>query len=107
VCLRPRGSGEAGAIRVARIVNCTGPEADISRCGEELLTALLEAGLIAADPLRLGIAVDRDCRTLDAEGRASERLFAIGPVTKGTFWESVAVPDIRTQAARVAALIAA
>jgi len=106
VCLRPRGGGEAGTIRVARIVNCTGPEADIARSGEPLLAALLEAGTIAADPLRLGIAVDEECRVLDAQGRASDRLFAIGPVTKGTFWESVAVPDIRTQAARVAALIA-
>lgn len=30
------------------------------------------------------------------------RLCAIGPLTKGAFWEIVAVPDIRTQAAAVA-----
>jgi uncharacterized NAD(P)/FAD-binding protein YdhS len=37
-----------------------------------------------------------------ADGQPSDTLSVIGPVTRGTFWESVAVPDIRTQAARVA-----
>ena len=31
----------------------------------------------------------------------------IGPVTRGAFWESVAVPDIRAQAERVAARLTA
>lgn len=37
-------------------------------------------------------------RTLSADGSANERIFAIGPMTRGAFWEIVAVPDIRTQA---------
>jgi len=106
VRFRARGSDEVETLRVARIVNCTGPEADIARAGEPLLTALLASGRIRADVLKVGIEVDRDCRAIDARGRASETLYAIGPVTKGTFWESVAVPDIRGQAERVAALIA-
>jgi uncharacterized NAD(P)/FAD-binding protein YdhS len=106
VRFRARGKGEIETLRVARIVNCTGPEADIARAGEPLLGALLASGTIRADVLKVGIEVDRDCRTIDASGRASETLFAIGPVTKGTFWESVAVPDIRAQAEWVAALIA-
>ena len=32
---------------------------------------------------------------IGADGQASETLSVIGPVTRGTFWESVAVPDIR------------
>ena len=106
VRFRARGKDEIETLRVARIVNCTGPEADIARAGEPLLSALLASGRIRADVLKVGIEVDGDCRTIDAAGRASDSLFAIGPVTKGTFWESVAVPDIRGQAARVAALIA-
>jgi uncharacterized NAD(P)/FAD-binding protein YdhS len=39
---------------------------------------------------------------LGEDGRSSDTLSAIGPVTRGTFWESVAVPDIRVQADRVA-----
>ena len=79
---------------------------DIVRAGEPLLAALLAAGRIRPDPLRIGIDVDAECRALDASGAASGSLYAIGPVTRGTFWESVAVPDIRAQAARVAARIA-
>jgi uncharacterized NAD(P)/FAD-binding protein YdhS len=107
VRFRARGREEIETLRVARIVNCTGPETDIARAGEPLLAALLAAGRIRADVLKAGIEVDWDCRTIDAAGRASDSLFAIGPVTKGTFWESVAVPDIRGQAVRVAGLIAA
>ena len=105
VRFRGRGKDEIETLRVAGVVNCTGPEADIARAGEPLLSALLASGRIRADVLKVGIEVDWDCRTIDAAGRASDTLFAIGPVTKGTFWESVAVPDIRAQAARVAELI--
>jgi uncharacterized NAD(P)/FAD-binding protein YdhS len=31
------------------------------------------------------------------DGATSSRLYAVGPVTKGVFWEIVAVPDIRRQ----------
>jgi len=106
VRFRARGGDAVETLRVARIVNCTGPELDIVRAGEPLLTALLGAGRIRPDPLRLGIDVDRQCRVLGADGAASDSLYAIGPVTRGTFWESVAVPDIRAQAAQVAARIA-
>jgi len=103
VRFRARGGEAVETLLVARIVNCTGPEMDIVRAGEPLLSALLDAGRIRPDPLRIGIDVDSECRTLDCAGNASGRLYAIGPVTRGTFWESVAVPDIRAQAARVAA----
>jgi uncharacterized NAD(P)/FAD-binding protein YdhS len=103
---RPRGKDAAETLRAARIVNCTGPETDIARAGEPLLAALCAAGRLRPDPLRLGIEVDADCRTVDRKGRASETLFAVGPLTKGTFWESVAVPDIRAQTAHIAALLA-
>ena len=103
---RPRGSERIETLLVARVVNCTGPETDIARAGEPLLTSLLDAGRIRADPLKLGIDVTAGCRAVAADGSDSPDLFVIGPVTKGAFWESVAVPDIRGQAARVAALIA-
>jgi uncharacterized NAD(P)/FAD-binding protein YdhS len=103
VRFRPRGQDSVETLRVARIVNCTGPELDIVRAGEPLLAALLEAGWIRPDPLAIGIDVDSDCRALGADGRASDALSVIGPVTRGAFWESVAIPDIRAQAERVAA----
>jgi len=49
----------------------------------------------------MGIAVDERSRAVGAD-----RLWALGPLTKGRFWEIVAVPDIRVQAAAVAEDIA-
>ena len=107
VRFRPRGADAVETLRVARIVNCTGPEIDIVRAGEPLLDALLAAGRIRPDPLRIGIDVDLECRAIGADGRAGETLSVIGPITRGAFWESVAVPDIRAQAERVAARLTA
>ena len=46
-----------------------------------------------------------DFATIDAEGNPSEFLFAIGPLMKGTLWETTAVPELRGQAMRVAQLL--
>ena len=107
VRFRARGSDAVEAMRVARIVNCTGPELDIVRSGEPLLLNLLAAGRIRPDPLKVGVEVDLDCRAVGADGASADDLYVIGPLTRGTFWESVAVPDIRTQAVKVAGRIAA
>lgn len=107
VAYRPRGAGDAERLRAARVVNCTGPEMDISRSGDPLLSALLASGRLRLDPLRIGLDVDPACAAIDAEGRVSDSLSVIGPVTRGTFWECVAVPDIRVQADRIAARLAA
>ena len=40
------------------------------------------------------------------DGRVSDGLFAIGPLTRGRFWEVTAVPDIRVQAASLAGQVA-
>ncbi|MEA3018366.1 MAG: hypothetical protein QOI38_3088 [Sphingomonadales bacterium] len=99
---RRRGGEAIETVRASRVLNCTGPEHDILRAGDPLLDALIARGRIRPDPLRIGLDVDRDCRALDAAGVPSDSLYAIGPVTRATFWESVAVPDIRVQAQAVA-----
>jgi uncharacterized NAD(P)/FAD-binding protein YdhS len=44
-------------------------------------------------------------RVLDASERPDPRLFAVGPITRGAFWEVTAVPDIRNQVAGLAQTI--
>jgi uncharacterized NAD(P)/FAD-binding protein YdhS len=39
---------------------------------------------------------------LDAEGRASDVLYYVGPLLRATYWESTAVPELRIHAARLA-----
>lgn len=93
----PRGAGTRRRVLVRRIVNCTGPSGDIRGVAEPLLARLTASGRIRADPYQLGIDVDKSCRTLDVAGATSPSLYAVGPLTRGAFWEMVAVPDLRGQ----------
>ncbi|SOB87248.1 Uncharacterized NAD(P)/FAD-binding protein YdhS [Sphingomonas guangdongensis] len=94
---RPRGRDEEVVLPVTRIVNAIGPQGDLTRTAEPLLASLRERGLIRPDAAHLGIDVDASAATIDGGGRASAWLYALGPMTRGAFWEIVAVPDIRTQ----------
>jgi len=102
VAWRPRGADRVEQLTARRVVNCSGPELDIDRAGDPLLSSLLAAGRIRPDPFRLGIAVDGESRALDANGAPSASISAIGPMTRGAFWESIAVSDIAIQAQQVA-----
>jgi uncharacterized NAD(P)/FAD-binding protein YdhS len=97
VTFRPRGTSEETSLRVGRVVNCTGPAPDVTRSTDPLLRTLLESGMARPDPLHLGLDVTTDGAVLDAAGVASDRLFAVGPLTKGAWWEITSVPDIRNQ----------
>lgn len=106
VTWRPRGATQTRSLAVARIVNCTGPASDIARFGPPLVRSLFAAGLARPDPLRLGVDVAPDCAALAASGAPTPGLYAVGPLTKGAFWEIVAVPDIRAQVASLAGTLA-
>jgi uncharacterized NAD(P)/FAD-binding protein YdhS len=88
---------------VEAAINCTGPAGDISRVGDPLIRQLLASGLARPDALGLGLEVDAHSRVAGP----AEGLYAIGPLTKGAFWEIVAVPDIRRQVHDVARIISA
>jgi uncharacterized NAD(P)/FAD-binding protein YdhS len=106
VSWRPRGQAEARTLNPARIINCTGPQGDLLRSGEPLLRALVARGTIRPDCLRIGIDVDAQSRTVAADGTSNDWLYALGPMTRGEFWEIVAVPDIRVQSWSVARRLA-
>ena len=99
---RPRHCDGVDTLRVSRIINGTGPQGDLTATTEPLLLNLTERGMLRPDALRIGIDVDQDSRAIGRDGAASDRLMVIGPMTRGSFWEIVAVPDIRRQAWSVA-----
>ena len=101
VTIRRRGRETVEERRFAYAFNCTGPLGAIERTRDPLLKGLLDAGHIRPDHLGMGLEVDERSRVA-----GSERLWALGPLTKGRYWEIVAVPDIRGQAAAVAEDIA-
>lgn len=89
------------------VVNCTGPLTDISLSADPLLQALQTRGLVAPDPLRLGLDATPAGEVIGADGAVVPGLLAVGPPRKGVLWESTAIPEIRTQAAEVARLVLA
>ena len=97
VGLRRRGKVTEDRLTVGRVINCTGAGGDITRATQPLLLGLQATGRIRPDVHHLGLDVDQSCRVRDATGTPQERLFAVGPVTKGEAWEIIAVPDIRRQ----------
>lgn len=100
VTLRPRG-GELFELEVGAIVNCTGP-GDISGSDQPLVRQILSSGLGRPDALGMGLDTDHLGRVLSADGIPHDNLFALGPLTRGSFWEITAVPDIRRQVWNVA-----
>jgi uncharacterized NAD(P)/FAD-binding protein YdhS len=103
---RPRHGDAAETLDVRRIVNCTGPQGDLTRSSETLLRTLSTRGTIRPDALRLGIDVDVRSRVIGADGEAHDRLYCVGPMTRGASWEIVAVPDLRHQSWDVARRLA-
>ena len=103
VSLNLRGGG-THAFRAGRVVNCTGPGAEFDKIAVPLIADLRERKLAKPDPLGVGIETD-DCAVLDAAGRPSSWLFALGPLTRGTWWEIIAVPEINIQIDRLVALL--
>ncbi|PVM82256.1 FAD/NAD(P)-binding protein [Caulobacter endophyticus] len=99
---RPRGETASQPFSVSAVINATGPTGDVTRTDDPLVLDLIRRGLARPDPLRLGLDVDANNRLLDVSGVAARTLFAVGPVTRGAWWEINAVPDIRGQAAQVA-----
>jgi len=97
--LRWRPRHRQGCIETiaARIVNCTGPQGDLTRSNDRLLATLYARGTIRPDALRLGLDVDAQSQVVGADGVAPETLYCIGPMTRGGLWEVVAVPDLRRQ----------
>jgi uncharacterized NAD(P)/FAD-binding protein YdhS len=101
VDIRKRGASHSQTMRFAYVFNCTGPLHSIGRTREPVLRSLLDRGLLRPDHLGIGLEVDASSRAAGAD-----RLWALGPLTKGRYWEIIAVPDIREQAAAVAEDIA-
>lgn len=99
---RSRGDDSDQVLQVHRVINCTGPECDYRRMRHPLIASLLGQGLIRPDELGLGLDTDGEGALLDAEGKPSRELFTLGPLRKGTLWETTAVPEIRVQAEELA-----
>jgi uncharacterized NAD(P)/FAD-binding protein YdhS len=98
-----KGSGETVMLRGARLIDCTGLNNDCTKIDQPLLKQLLADGFARPDTLRLGLDITDDGALIGSDGTAAPDLFALGPITKGAFWEIIAVPDLRVACEAMAA----
>ncbi|MGH8791333.1 MAG: FAD/NAD(P)-binding protein [Stackebrandtia sp.] len=95
-----------GTAHFAAIVNCAGP-GRLPHAANPLTQTLLREGLARTGPHALGLDVRGDGRALDRDGRVDAPLWIVGPLRRGRFWETTAIPEIRDQAQALAARLAA
>lgn len=88
-------------ITVDTIINCTGPNPDY-QATMPLLQQLQQENLICSDALSVGIATNQYNQVLNTQNQPVPELYAMGALTKGRLWEIIAVPDLRTQSAKLA-----
>ena len=102
IAFRPRGSATTVTLEACRIVECTGINPIPHSTRNPVLRSLFDRGLARIDALGIGLDSTDACALVDASGQASEKIFAIGPLTRAAIWEIIAVPDIRAQCHRLA-----
>ena len=89
---------------VDRIINATGVEMRVQFMGNPLLDDLLGKGLAVPGPHAIGLAsaADDEGALIDADGHPQPTLRVLGSLRIGTAWESLAIPELRVQAADAA-----
>jgi uncharacterized NAD(P)/FAD-binding protein YdhS len=108
VVVRGRGGHATTEIAAEKVVFCTGPNPDLARTKDPLLASLVDSGLLVPDELGLGAKCDAAGRALRGPGVASDTpaIYVVGPLRRADLWESIAVPELRWQAAGAAKAIA-
>jgi len=89
------------------IINAAGAATDIGATTDPLLKNLLASGIVRPDPLRLGLDATAHGALISASGSASDIFYTLGPPLRGLWYETTAIPEIRGQAAALAARITA
>ena len=103
VTYRPRGTTQENKLRVRHVLSCTGPQSDYRKLNDPLVKQLLVRDLLAPDPLRIGAYTAEGGYICNREGEVISGLYTLGSTQKGRLYESVAVPELRGQAADLAA----
>ncbi len=107
VWLRRRGAVADECLLVTAIVNCTGPHEVYAGTVSPLVDELLRSGAARPGPLGFGLDAGPDGLLIGADGVRSTVLSTLGPPRKGSLWETLAVPEIRSQARDLALAILA
>lgn len=96
--LRSRGTSARHTMDIARVYDCGGVTVDVRASANPVIRQLVGEGAARPDLMAIGLDVDTRCALIAADGSVSPRVRAIGPLTRGRYFEIEAIPDIRLQA---------
>jgi uncharacterized NAD(P)/FAD-binding protein YdhS len=102
VSIGESSSDDKWLLAVRRVIVCTGPDLDFRRAAQPVIRDLIDDNLVQLDSSNLGLSVSESYELLLGNGRPWAPLFALGPVIKGSLWETTALPEIRVQASDLA-----
>jgi uncharacterized NAD(P)/FAD-binding protein YdhS len=105
--LRLRRTGGIVERDADAVILATGPAHDGLIQRSPPLDALAKAGRLQADPLGLGLAVDRFSRAIGVDGSGDPSLWVAGPLARATFGELMGLPQVLTHAEDVGRSVAA
>lgn len=103
---RPRGSESIVDHRTDLVLQATGLNTAVSRTSDPLLRSLLDGGWARADALDMGLAVDTDQALLGTDAQPRGDAHVLGALARGSRYECLAMPEIRTTAAAIAKRLA-
>ncbi|WP_329352798.1 FAD/NAD(P)-binding protein [Streptomyces sp. NBC_01261] len=93
-------------LTVGWIIDCTGRGLPLAQSTDVLWRNLRRHGLAVPGPLGIGVAT-RHGQLCDEAGHPRHPLWTLGAPRQGELWETTAIPEIRVQAAEVAARVLA
>ena len=90
-------------IQVSRVINCTGPETDLSKMENNFISQCIRDGLFSQDELKLGLKTNvENFKLITKEGKEIQNIYTLGSNLKGELWETTAVNELRQQAYELA-----
>jgi uncharacterized NAD(P)/FAD-binding protein YdhS len=99
---RDRGNQEMKSLEVGAIIQCTGPNYDLSTVPDPLIQSLKRRNYLQQDVLNIGLETS-SCYQLQGSGHPRQQhLYYIGPMLKARYWESIAVPELWAHVQRLA-----
>jgi uncharacterized NAD(P)/FAD-binding protein YdhS len=96
---------ESKIITVDAVVNCMGPGLDFEKIEHPFIKSLMNQGMICNSDVAVGIKAMADGTIIKKDGTPSGMLYTLGSLLRGVLWETIAIPEIRTQAKELAALL--
>lgn len=94
--------GTRTPLQADRVIDCTGMQPDIRRVNDPLVRALRDGGLLRPGAHGIGLDTDASGALVAADGSVRRQIHVIGSLRRGQLWESIAVPELRLQAAVIA-----